>query len=104
MTDENAKTLKTIREGYARATDPSLIDGCTEGELHKAFDGVADAADWRAPINNTLSHEALDDLGGWHTVYTAIRHFTATDPAITMGTESNHITADGYRAGPAGDY
>jgi hypothetical protein len=75
----------------------------SETDLNLAFDAVADDADWRGPIDVTMSIEAIDALGGWCVVRTAIEHYTATSPTIAygLGAESARIQAAGYSAGPA---
>lgn len=82
----------------------STMHGCTEKEMHKAFDAIA-PEDWKAPITIELTTDEMDAIGGWHTIREAIIHYTATTPVINMRPNfTNHITADGYRAGPAGDH
>jgi hypothetical protein len=72
--------------------------------------------DWKDPININGTELAIENackgLGvTLHDVLTAIEHFTATMPKVERwrerklaGARMIRITADGYRAGPAGDH
>lgn len=67
--------------------------------LKAAFNSVCDPDDWKAPIDAFVPIELLDrDL-----VERAIIHFTATTPTFAEnGSGDVHVTAAGYREGPAG--
>lgn len=78
--------------------------------LHKAFDMVADPADWRAPINAEVF---VEDIMMGSVIQKAVEFFTATRAVIrriesekTCGIGPRqgywlHVKADGYRMGPA---
>lgn len=78
-----------------------------------AFDAICDPADWRAPIDVTLTIARADELGGPYTIREAILHFTGTYATFAFeinGEKENtkdpnnvvRVEAPGYRAGPAG--
>lgn len=68
-------------------------------EMVEAFDLVVDTDDWKAPVDGFV-HEV--DVA---VVSEAVSYFTATVAKVEPGPTPGrfHITADGYRAGPAGD-
>ena len=85
--------------------------------LRHAFELVKDPADWKAPIDRTVS---LLTVGLWlpiggpdaepigkraeALVKEAVIHFTGTVPAITRRADDQiHVKAWGYRLGPCGD-
>jgi hypothetical protein len=72
--------------------------------MQAAFSRVQDPEDWRAPIKATVETWNFEDI---ELVLDAIRFYTATEPIwFAHGRGENgyrfQITADGYRAGPAG--
>jgi hypothetical protein len=75
-----------------------------EGIEWAAFGLVADPKDWKAPIGAYCSVDLKD------VIHDAVIHFTATRAhfagPITGGPKRGlfWVTADGYRAGPAGDH
>jgi hypothetical protein len=68
-------------------------------EMVEAFDLVADPDDWKAPVDGFIDEVDLVAVAA------AVTYFTATVARATPGPIPGryHITADGYRAGPAGD-
>ena len=85
------------------------FEGFLVTDLERAFGLVKDPADWKAPIDAFLPDfpSGLIDQ-----VIAGIRFYTATEPTVTPETVRSgtlrlkgfRITADGYRAGPAGDH
>lgn len=70
----------------------------TEQQLDQAFGWVADAADWKAPIDAVVAKDLV------HQVVCAIEHFTAA-PIKVLGTDkpdAYRVVSCGYRLGPAG--
>lgn len=96
---------------------PVLFRGFEASTLRAAFDALANPADWRAPIDATIdvldfarSH-GVEDKQGLSLAFAAIVFFTSSEPcAHYCGTPDAaggeafrfHITAAGYRNGPAG--
>lgn len=83
----------------------------SEAELKTAFEAVETPGDWRAPIDAILTDAELIEAGGWWCVFEAVGHYTATEPKLasrpappddTSTRFLHHITAVGYRNGPAG--
>jgi hypothetical protein len=80
-----------------------VADGMTYSELEAAFNLVADADDWKAPIY------AFIPVSDFNRCLSAVRFFTATD-LVVKGTHQDAksgvwmmaVHADGYRNGPAG--
>lgn len=81
--------------------------------LAAAFDLVADAKDWRAPIRAFVTAAQLDESGlTLNNVIEAVTHYTATGARVhpiakgerhELGEGPGYVvTAKGYRAGPAG--
>lgn len=73
-------------------------------KLEQAFDRVKDPRDWKAPIAANVLSSQLD------ITCEAIANFTATVARFRLAGENDagqliyHVTAPGYRAGPAGDH
>jgi hypothetical protein len=66
--------------------------------LRKAFERIENKDDWKAPINAVIHRE------DYVLFSEAVEFFTAT-PLVIMkhiGNSMFHVTAKGYRAGPAG--
>ena len=88
-----------------RHCDPHLAKN---GILHTAFNQVSDPKDWRNPINAVVKLHSSDIIGiGLYAE--AIKHFTATEPAIFILEDYNEqgwatfrLVSEGYRLGPAG--
>lgn len=77
--------------------------GFIVADLRAAFEKVSDPADRRGPISCRVAGEAV------MMTMTAIEYFTATVGNVGYAPAQNEalpfvITADGYRAGPAGDH
>ena len=77
------------------------VDGMCTDVMSKVFDRVADANDWRAPIDYIIEAELRSE------VEAAVIHYTATVPTFTdvqphNGVRMVRVQAVGYRAGPAG--
>lgn len=70
--------------------------------MEAAFDVVSNVADWRDPINITLTVARMDEIGGYGTIYEAIQHFTGDKEDTLDPNNTATITAKGYRAGPCG--
>ena len=69
-----------------------------QAEMQAAFSKVSPKGDWKAPIS-AIFHGELDDV---KIVCEAIEYMTATKAtARPIGLGSYHVTADGYRRGPA---
>lgn len=68
--------------------------------LERAFSAVHDPDDWKAPIEVWVAGEAV------LAVCEAIRFYTATEPKVALDVTRMRylVTAEGYRAGPAGDH
>ena len=70
-----------------------------QDQLEAAFAKVQDPTDWRAPIDAVVRGRDIA------VVCEAIVHFTASRPHAALqrdGSSRWRVTADGYRAGPAG--
>ena len=83
--------------------------------LQAAFDLVKDTEDWKNDIYGSFKEDdgtepiTLDRVSsGYCTkdlMHEAIIHFTATVPTFSPLEEGRiHVEADGYRAGPCGDF
>lgn len=76
----------------------------THEQLHNAFKKVANYRDWKAPISRLIKASDLE------ITLQAIEFYTATKGRVEYritdenGTEVVHVTAPGYRMGPAGDH
>jgi len=88
------------------------FDDAYLAKMEKAFELVK-PADWKAPIDLCVSEEALKTLDpdsgkALADVCEAVDFYTATiatvRPAPTPAGMAWRVTADGYRAGPAGDH
>lgn len=70
-------------------------------ELERAFNRIADSADWRAPIK-----ARVDDVADLPVILAAIAYFTATEGEVEIDADENGdfrtVRSVGYRAGPAG--
>ena len=80
--------------------EQSVDDVCVN-VMSLVFDRVADANDWRAPIDYIIEAELRSE------VEAAVIHYTATVPTFTdvqaqNGVRMVRVQAVGYRAGPAG--
>lgn len=64
----------------------------THLELLEAFKSVCDKADWRKPIDSTISAKDTDKIR------LAVIHYTGGAPTFTpiMGTELLRVVAEGY--------
>ena len=91
--------MKPITD-YSDADKP-VFHGQTERTLNRAFNAVANPNDWKAPIKT--AHVKGVDL---QATCAAIVYYTATWPKIDYcpATGGFWVSADGYRAGPAGDH
>ena len=81
--------------------------GFEEADIRAAFEKVADPNDWKGPIEAIIRGEEIP------LVAAAIEFFTATPATVAVGNMNLSeglgfipyvVTADGYRAGPAGDH
>jgi hypothetical protein len=70
----------------------------TPEELDAAFDKVKNPTHWKDPI------EAVIDDADIAIVTAAIIHFTGTVPEFFHEKGKTYVAADGYRAGPCGDF
>lgn len=73
--------------------------------LKRAFDAVANPADWKAPIDARVTRDVLARANVTiEDILEAVEFFTAT--TATVSTPDMHgarsVRADGYRRGPAG--
>lgn len=77
--------------------DPRIVMPFSTRALKRAFDAVADPADWRNPI------DAMIPAGHRDVTAAAIDFYTAT-PASFADVDGDffNVTAVGYRNGPAG--
>lgn len=83
----------------AVAWNAIVYQGRSRAELTEAFDKVRDRKDWKEPIDAIILAEELGNC------LAAIEYFTATVAEYHhFGDGTTRITADGYRAGPAGDH
>jgi hypothetical protein len=81
------------------------VGGYTIDELQAAFNRVRDARDWKAPIRATVGARAKHggiDVALLAKIAAAVEFYTATKPTITIIGTTAHVTAVGYRQGPAG--
>jgi hypothetical protein len=64
----------------------------THLEIFNAFQSVCDKADWRGPIDSTVSAKDADKIN------LAVIHYTGAAPTFTpiMGTELVRVVAEGY--------
>jgi len=88
----------------ARALEQKLLGGYSRQQLEEAFDRVAPASSWRDRIDSVVVAATLDDR---RLLDFAVRFYTATVPTFRPLNEREgifRVTADGYRAGPAGDH
>lgn len=102
---------KTAQSILVARTEALIETPITEAskELHQkalqqAFDRVKNPQDWKAPISANVLDSQMD------ITIKAIPHFTATHARFVQvgrndkGEAIFHVTAPGYRAGPAGDH
>lgn len=74
--------------------------------MKRAFELVADADDWKNPINARFHVQNMIDAGViFSEVILSIEYYTATLPFWEVGEDGWYeIKAEGYRRGPAGDH
>lgn len=71
----------------------------TQDQLEKAFKAVQNKEHWKNPIDSCCRDADL------LVTIAAIRHFTGTETEyFNLGNGWFQVRADGYRAGPCGDY
>jgi hypothetical protein len=70
----------------------------TDEQLHAAFEKVKNPTHWKDPI------EAVIDDADIAIVEAAIIYFTGTVPEFFHEKGQCYVVADGYRAGPFGDF
>ena len=102
----NVKTCADLPE--CRPDELRPVVGFTHDQLLSAFLAVRDRGDWKAPIDALVSQDQLA------VVLLAIEFFTSTKPRVVRIVPAGsgpsvmwgkaQVTAQGYRAGPAGDH
>ena len=80
--------------------DDRTFMGYKISDLRAAFEAVAPKDDWKGPI------DAVINTGMFQITYAAVWFFTSTELRTVNPSKRSvqvRVTADGYRAGPAGD-
>lgn len=95
---EGARELAKALDKVATEASMPVYRGFAWNDLRKAFASVKDKADWKAPISVQVKESRLE------LVKAAIVYFTSTTAQVMPSTRKGYVlvTADGYRAGPAG--
>lgn len=69
----------------------------SQAQLEAAFSAVQNPADWRAPVDSTVSASLLS------LARAAVIHFTGAEVVVTQtGPDAFRLTSVGYRNGPCG--
>ena len=75
----------------------------SEPEMDAAFKRVCDPDDWRAPINCVIRLGPENDLRELELIAEAVMFYAANKVRfVRLKHRTYRVTADGYRAGPAG--
>jgi hypothetical protein len=104
-----SKIPKSIGDSLAEMKEQEQrqkFRGFTVAELRTLFDAVADPADWKGPLRNTV-RAGPGAARLLRQIAAAVVYFTATEVEVRevlVGGRLDHyeVTSVGYRAGPAG--
>jgi len=85
-----------------------MSNTANKAELNRIFSLVCPTrrgAHWKDRIDQLVTFEEMAAADAYPSMLAeAVEFFTATYPNIARTTRGFHVTAKGYRAGPAGDY
>ena len=104
MSNLNAASLAALNARHALLSEAFKVVDPTRPAM-----AGHPAQDWRSPISQRGTRGAFDAAARhfgvtFGDIVESVEYFTATAATVTETAGVLHITADGYRAGPAGDH